>query len=107
MQNLTKNFNYASQRKASVPTLPTWLQSLCLVEIAGKLEDFGVVELMDLEDLSEKQFKELKLTSLQVRPRGYRAKHIIGCFQSSCSISLKKAYEGGVKAPQQKYAQNK
>lgn len=67
IRNLTKNFNYASQRKAAIPTLDTWLKSLLLTKIDKKLEDFGVVELMDLNDMSDKQFKELKLTPLQVK----------------------------------------
>lgn len=66
IQNLTQNFNYASQRKAAIPTLNTWLKSLLLTKIEKKLEEFGVVELMDINDMSDKQFKELQLTPLQV-----------------------------------------
>lgn len=64
---MIKTFNFASQRKAAIPTLDTWLKSLLLTKIDKKLEEFGVVELMDLNDMSDKQFKELQLTPLQVK----------------------------------------
>lgn len=65
LYNLIKSFNFASQRKANNSTFDTWLRSLRLTQIKEKLVEFGAVQLMDLDDLSEPQFKELRLTRLQ------------------------------------------
>jgi hypothetical protein len=60
-----KSYNYASQRKASIPTINTWLKSLRLERLRDQLFAYGAVELVDLADIEEHQFKEMKLTKLQ------------------------------------------
>jgi len=62
-----KNFDFLAQRKAAVPTLGTWLKSLHLDKLKDKLEAFGAVELVDLDDVTKPQLKELGLTDLQMK----------------------------------------
>lgn len=65
--NLIQSFSYASQRKASVPTIGTWIKSLRLDAIGPALDAYGAVELQDLIDVDESQFATLKLTKLQAK----------------------------------------
>lgn len=62
---LVKTFNYASQRKASIPTIGTWLNSLRLDRLRDQLFAYGAVELVDLADIDDNQFREMRLTKLQ------------------------------------------
>jgi hypothetical protein len=64
--NLVKSFNFANQRKASIPCIATWLKSLRLERVRAQVEAYGAVELVDLDDVDERQFNELGLTKLQV-----------------------------------------
>jgi len=63
--SLLKSFNFLAQRKAAVPTLNTWLKSLHLGALKDRLEAFGAVQLMDLDDVKDHQLKELGLNQLQ------------------------------------------
>jgi len=67
LTNLIENFDYASQRKASIPSISTWLKSLKLDRVRLQIEAYGAVELVDLDDVDERQFKELGLTQLQAK----------------------------------------
>jgi hypothetical protein len=67
LKNLIKTFNYASQRKASIPTIKTWLKSLRLERIEEQIIAYGAQELVDLADIDESQFGELRLTKLQAK----------------------------------------
>jgi|AntAceMinimDraft_5_1070358.scaffolds.fasta_scaffold42782_2 hypothetical protein len=44
LRHLLKAFNFAAQRKASVTTFPTWLDSLCLAGLRPKLDALGAFE---------------------------------------------------------------
>lgn len=65
LMSLTKNFNFASQRKSAVPTIGTWIRSLRLEKILDQLNAYGAYELVDLHDIDEKQMSSLNLTKLQ------------------------------------------
>jgi hypothetical protein len=44
LRHLLKAFNFAAQRKASVTTFPTWLDSLCMADLRPKLDALGAFE---------------------------------------------------------------
>jgi hypothetical protein len=44
LRHLLKAFNFAAQRKASVTTFPTWLDSLCMADLRLKLDALGAFE---------------------------------------------------------------
>lgn len=45
---MIRNFDFSDNTRSSVPTLDTWLESLKLQKLKGKLELLGAVELADL-----------------------------------------------------------
>mmetsp|Transcript_16043 Transcript_16043/g.20772 ORF Transcript_16043/g.20772 Transcript_16043/m.20772 type:complete len:438 (+) Transcript_16043:33-1346(+) len=67
LKNLVKTFSYASQRKASIPTIKTWLKSLRLERVEEQIIAHGAQELVDLADVDEKQMAEMNLTKLQTK----------------------------------------